>query len=44
MFGPRAFDCEMVIEKLNRHRSISTDQFPADVTKAEGSAIRSEII
>jgi hypothetical protein len=41
---PRAFDFEMTTEKLNSHRSLSTDQIPAEMIKAEGRTIRSEFI
>jgi hypothetical protein len=37
-----AFEVEIVIEKLNRHRSSYTDQIPAELIKAEGGTIRSE--
>jgi hypothetical protein len=37
-----AFEAEMVIEKLNRHKSSDTDQIPVEVIKAGGGTIRSE--
>ena len=30
---PRAYDFEMTTEKLNRHRSLSNDQIPAEMIK-----------
>jgi hypothetical protein len=33
----------MAIEKLKRHKSPGTDQIPAEMMKAGGRAIRSEI-
>jgi hypothetical protein len=41
---PIAFDFEMVTGKLNRHKSLSTDQIPPEIIMAEGMTIRSEII
>jgi hypothetical protein len=40
---PSAFEVEMVIEKLKRHKSPGTDQIPAELIKAGGRIIRSEI-
>ena len=40
---PSAFDFEMAIEKLKRHKSPGIDGTPADLIKARGRAIRSEI-
>jgi hypothetical protein len=40
---PSAFDVEMAIEKLKRHISPGIDQVPADLIKAGGRTIRSEI-
>jgi hypothetical protein len=40
---PTAFEFELIIEKLNGHKSRSTDQFPGEMIKAEGRIIRSEI-
>jgi hypothetical protein len=39
---PRAFEFEMVIEKLKRHKSPGSDQIPAELIKAGGRTIRSE--
>jgi hypothetical protein len=38
-----AFEVEMVIEKLKRHKSPGTDQIPAELIKAGGRIIRCEI-
>jgi hypothetical protein len=38
-----AFEVEMAIEKLERHRSTGIDQIPAELIKAGGRIIRSEI-
>jgi hypothetical protein len=40
---PSAFELEMPVEKLNRHRSPGTDQIPAELIKAGGRTVRSEI-
>jgi len=40
---PSAFEIEMAIEKLKRHKSPSRDQFPAELMKAGGRTIHSEI-
>jgi hypothetical protein len=40
---PSAFEVEMAIEKLKRHKSLGTDQLPAELIKAGGRIIRSEI-
>jgi hypothetical protein len=40
---PRAFEFEMTIEKPNRHKSLCTDQIPAEIIKAEGRTFRYEI-
>jgi len=40
---PSAFDLGMAIEKLNRHRSPGTDQIQAELIKAGGRTICSEI-
>ena len=40
---PSAFDFEMAIEKLKRLKSPGIDQVPADVIRAVGRTIRSEI-
>jgi hypothetical protein len=41
---PRAFEFEIAIAELSRHKSLSNDQMPAEMIKAEGKTIRSEII
>ena len=38
-----AFQVEMAIEKLKRHRSSSTDQIPKGLLKARSTKFRSEI-
>jgi hypothetical protein len=40
---PRASQVEMAIEKLKRHKSPGVDQIPAELIKAGGRTIRSEI-
>jgi hypothetical protein len=40
---PSAFEIEMAIEKLKRHRSPGTDQIPAELIIAGDRKIRSEI-
>jgi hypothetical protein len=40
---PSAFEVEMAIEKLKRYKSPGTDQIPAELIKAGGSKIFSEI-
>jgi len=40
---PNAFEFEMAIEKLRRHKSPGTDQIPTELNKAEGRINRSEI-
>ena len=40
---PSAFDLGMAIEKLNRHKSPGTDQIQAELIKAGGRTICSEI-
>jgi hypothetical protein len=40
---PSAFEVEMAIEKLKRHKSPGIDQIPAELIKARGRIIRSEI-
>ena len=40
---PSTFDAEMAIEKLKRHKSPGIDQIPAELNKAGGRKIRSEI-
>jgi hypothetical protein len=40
---PSAFEVEMAIHKLKGHRSPGIDHIPADLIKAAGSTIRSEI-
>jgi hypothetical protein len=40
---PNALEVEMAIEKLKRQRSTCTDVIPAELIKAGGQTIRSEI-
>ena len=40
---PSAFEVEMVIEKIKRHKSPGIDQIPAELIKAQGITIPSEI-
>ena len=40
---PSAFEVEMAIEKLKRHKLPGTNQIPADLIKAGGRTIHSEI-
>jgi hypothetical protein len=40
---PSAFEVEMAIEKLKRHKSPGIDQIPAELIKAWGRIIQSEI-
>ena len=40
---PSAFDFQMAIEHLKRHKAPVTDQIPAELIKARGRTIRSEI-
>jgi hypothetical protein len=40
---PSAFEVEMAIEKLKRHRSPGTDHIPAELIKAGSRIIRYEI-
>jgi hypothetical protein len=40
---PSAFDVEMAIEKLKRHKSLGIDQIRAELIKAGGSTIRPEV-
>jgi hypothetical protein len=40
---PSAFEVEMAIEKLKRHKSPGIDQIPAEFIKVGGRTIRSEI-
>ena len=40
---PSAFKVEMAIEKLRRHRTQGIDQIPAELIKAGGMAVHSEI-
>jgi hypothetical protein len=37
---PSAFEVELAIEKLKRHKSPGTDQIPAELIKAGGRTIR----
>ena len=41
---PNDFEVEMAIEKLKRHKSPGTDQIPAEMIKAGGRRICSEIL
>jgi len=40
---PNAFEVEMFAEKLKRHKSPGIDQIPAELIKAMGGTIHSEI-
>jgi hypothetical protein len=40
---PNAFEVELAIEKLKRHKSPCIDQIPAELIKAGGSTICGEI-
>jgi len=40
---PSAFEVEMAIDKLKRHKSPGIDQISAELIKAGGRTIRSEI-
>jgi len=40
---PSALEVEMAIEKLKRHKSPGIDQIPAELIKARGRTIHSEI-
>jgi hypothetical protein len=40
---PSDSEVEIAIEKLKRHKSPGTDQIPAELIKAGGRTIRSEI-
>jgi hypothetical protein len=40
---PSAFEVEVAVEKLKRHKSPSIDQIPAEVIKVGGTTIRSVI-
>ena len=40
---PSAFEVELAIEKLKSHKSPGIDQIPAELIKAGGRTIRSEI-
>ena len=42
MSKPRAFEFEITVEKLERHKSPGIDQIPADFIKAANSKIRSK--
>ena len=43
MLEPSAFEFEMVIEEVKRHKSPGTDQIPAELIKTRGRKIRPEI-
>jgi hypothetical protein len=40
---PSAFEVELAVEKLKRHKSPGIDQIPAELVKAGGRTIHSEI-
>ena len=40
---PSGFEVEMAIDKLKRYKSLGIDQIPAELIKAGGSTICSEI-
>jgi len=40
---PSAFEVEMAIEKIKSHKSPSTDQIPAELTKTVGRTVRSDV-
>ena len=40
---PSAFEVEMTVEKIKRHKSHGIDQIPAEMIKAGGRTLRSEI-
>jgi len=40
---PSAFEVEMAIEELKRHKSLGIDQIPVELIKAGGRTIRSKI-
>ena len=40
---PNAFDVELAIEKIKSHESPGIDQIPAELIKARGRTIRSDI-
>jgi len=40
---PSAFEVELAIEKLKSHKSPGTDKIPAEMIKAGGRTIRTEI-
>jgi regulator of sirC expression with transglutaminase-like and TPR domain len=40
---PSAFEFEMAVEKLKGHKSPGSDQFPAELIKARGRTVLSEI-
>jgi hypothetical protein len=40
---PSAFEVEMAIQKLRRHKSPGTDQIPAELIQSGGRTFRSEI-
>jgi hypothetical protein len=40
---PSAFEVEMVIEKIESHKSPGIDKIPAELTKSVGRTIRSDI-
>jgi hypothetical protein len=40
---PSAFEFEMAVEKLKRHKSLGVDQIPTELIKAGGRTIRCEV-
>jgi hypothetical protein len=40
---PSTFDVETAMKNLKRHKSLGTDQIPADLIKAGGTTLHSEI-
>jgi len=40
---PSTYEVEMAVEKIRRHKSPDTDQIPAELIKAQGWTICSEI-
>ena len=43
MLEPSVFEFEMAFEKLKRHKSPGIDQISAELIKARGRTVRSEI-
>jgi hypothetical protein len=40
---PSAFEFEMAVEKIKKHKAPDTDQIPAELIKTGGRTLRSEI-